>query len=363
MKVKDIIDCIEKLAPSEFQESYDNSGLIIGDAESKVYKALICIDVTERVIEEAIKNKCNLIVSHHPLIFNRINKITNDSSTGRSIIKAVQHNISVYAAHTNLDNVLGGINSIFCKKIGLINTKILTPRKGILKKLVTFCPVNKADTVRKALFDSGAGHIGNYDSCSYNINGNGTFRALENANPYVGKKGRLHVENEIRIETIFPGYLEKDILKALFKSHPYEEVAYDVYPLDNEFMKAGAGMIGELSKPLDVNDFLKRIKKIVGCSSIRYSELINLQVKKVAVCGGAGSFLIKDAISAGADIFITSDLKYHQFYEVEGRIIIADIGHYESEQIAKEILVDLLSKNFPTFAILVSREDKNPVHY
>ena len=363
MKVKDIIKCIENIAPLELQESYDNSGLIIGDAESKVSKALICIDVTENVIEEAIKNKCNLILSHHPLIFKKINKITNDHYTGRCIIKAVQHNISVYAAHTNLDSVKGGINSMLCEKIGLINTKILKSKKDILKKLVTFCPLNKADVVRKALFDCGAGHIGNYDSCSYNINGSGTFRALENANPYVGKKGKLHFENEIRIETIFPGYLEKIILKALFASHPYEEVAYDIYPLDNEFKQAGEGMIGELNKPMGVTDFLKHIKKITGCRSIRHSELTSKVIKKVAVCGGSGSYLIKDAISAGADMFITSDLKYHQFYETEGKIIISDIGHYESEQFVKDILVELLNKNFPTFAILVSREDKNPVHY
>jgi dinuclear metal center YbgI/SA1388 family protein len=363
MKIKDIIDCIEKLAPSMLQETYDNSGLIIGDHESKISKALICIDVTEKVMDEAIGNKCGLIISHHPLIFNDIKKITNTNATGRCITKAIKNNISIYAAHTNLDSVLGGVNSILCKKIGLINTKILKPKKNILKKLVTFCPIDKAGDVRKALFDSGAGHIGNYDSCSYNINGSGTFRALENTNPYIGEKGKLHFENEVRIETIYPEFLERNILKSLVASHPYEEVAYDIYPLTNDYNQVGEGMIGELNKAMDVKTFFANIKKCFSCKSIRHSEIISNEIKKVAVCGGSGSFLIKDAISSGADIFITADVKYHQFYETEGKIILADIGHYESEQFVKEILVDFLNKNFPTFAILVSREDNNPVHY
>jgi hypothetical protein len=269
----------------------------------------------------------------------------------------------VYAAHTNLDSVIGGVNSKLCEKLGLINTRILKPKTGILKKLVTFCPTDKADAVREALFESGCGHIGNYDSCSYNIPGTGTFRALEGSNPYVGEQGELHHEPETRIETIFPSYLEKQILKALFASHPYEEVAYDVYPLDNKYHRTGEGMIGELSNPMPTADFLEHIKTITGCKVIRHSAQVLNSVKKVAVCGGSGSFLIRDAITAGANIFITADMKYHQFYEAEGRIIIADIGHYESEQFVKEIFVDNLNKNFPTFAILVSREDNNPVYY
>jgi len=363
MKIKEITTCIEKLAPRELQEPYDNAGLIIGDAETEVSKALVCIDVAEKVIDEAVTNKCNLIISHHPLIFKGLTQINNKSYIGRCVIKAIQNNIAIYAAHTNLDSVIGGVNSKLCEKLGIINTRILKPKNDVLKKLVTFCPTDNADVVRKALFDSGCGHIGNYDSCSYNVHGSGTFRALEGSNPHVGEKDKLHYEPETRIETIFPAFLEKTILKALFKAHPYEEVAYDVYPLDNKYIRAGEGMIGELSKATGIDEFLKHIKSVSNCKVIRHSELTVKSIRKVAVCGGSGSFLVQDAIAAGADMFVTADMKYHQFSEAEGRIIIADVGHYESEQFVKEILVDYLNKNFPTFAILVSREDNNPVYY
>ena len=363
MKIKEITTCIEKLAPRELQEPYDNAGLIIGDAETEVSKALVCIDVAEKVIDEAVTNKCNLIISHHPLIFKGLTQINNKSYIGRCVIKAIQNNIAIYAAHTNLDSVIGGVNSKLCEKLGIINTRILKPKNDVLKKLVTFCPTDNADVVRKALFDSGCGHIGNYDSCSYNVDGSGTFRALAGANPYVGEKDKLHHEPETRIETIFPAYLEKQVLKALFVAHPYEEVAYDIYPLENKYNRVGEGMIGELSKAMGAEEFLKHIKAVTNCKVIRHSELTVKSINKVAVCGGSGSFLVHEAIAAGADMFITADMKYHQFSEAEGRIVIADIGHYESEQFVKEILVDYLNKNFPIFAILVSREDNNPVYY
>jgi dinuclear metal center YbgI/SA1388 family protein len=363
MKIKDIIQSIETLAPPALQESYDNAGLIIGDANCEFTKALICIDVTEKVIEEARKKDCNLIISHHPLIFGGISKITNNSYIGNCIIKAIQNNIAVYAAHTNLDNVINGVNSILCKKLGLINCRILKPRKNILKKLVTFCPIAQADKVRKALFDAGAGHIGNYDSCSFNVDGSGSFRALGNAKPFVGNINKLHFEKEVKIETVYPAYIEKKLLNALFSAHPYEEVAYDIYQLDNEYRNAGEGMIGELKKDTDAEIFLQQIKTITATGVIRHSEIIKKKIRKVAICGGAGGFLIKDALSAGADIFLTADLKYNQFFEGQSGLIIADIGHFESEQFAKEILVDFLYKNFPTFAFLISKTKTNPVYY
>ena len=363
MKIKEIIISLEKLAPLSLQESYDNAGLMIGNSDNELSKALITIDVTDKVIDEAIKKGCNLIISHHPLIFGNLSKITNGDITGKCIIKAIKHDIAIYAAHTNLDNVIGGVNFILCKKLELTNCKILKNKKNILRKLVTFCPTDKADEVRKALFDAGAGHIGNYDCCSFNSNGSGTFRALENANPYVGELNKLHFENEVKIETIYPSYIEKALLKALFASHPYEEVAYDIYPLENEFNMAGEGMIGELTKPTEVKLFFEKIKAILGLAVIRHSKIINTKVKSVAVCGGAGGFLMKDAISAGADIFLTADLKYHQFFETEEKIILADIGHYESEQFAKEILIDFLNKNFSTFAFLISKTITNPIYY
>ncbi|MFA5782338.1 MAG: Nif3-like dinuclear metal center hexameric protein [Bacteroidales bacterium] len=363
MKIKEIIGCIEKQAPLQLQESYDNSGLIIGSAETEVNKALICIDVTEEVINEAIADSCDIIISHHPLIFGGIKKISNSNSSGNCIIKAIRNEIAVYAAHTNLDNVQGGVNSILCQKLGLSDCKILKPQKNILKKLATFCPADKAEVVRKALFDAGAGHIGNYDCCSYNTEGYGTFRALENANPYIGEINKLHSENEVKIEIIYPVFVENDLLKALFASHPYEEVAYDIYPLENEYNKAGEGMIGELSEAKDCGSFLQEIKNILGTKTIRHSKIIKQMIKRIAVCGGAGGFLIKDALSANADILLTADLKYHQFFDTEDKIIIADIGHYESEQFAKEILYKIINENFPTFAVQISKVNSNPVFY
>lgn len=363
MKINEIINRLEQFAPSSLQESYDNCGLLVGDGETEVSKTLVSIDVTEEVIDEAARKGCNFVISHHPLIFGNITKISGKNATGRCIIKAVKNDIAIYAAHTNLDSIYGGVNSALCNKLGILNPEILRPKKNILKKLVTFCPSDKADIVRKALFEAGAGHIGNYDCCSFNSDGSGTFRALDNANPYVGGLNKLHFEKEIKIETIYPSFTENSILKALFASHPYEEVAYDLVPLANDFDNAGEGMTGELETAVETIKFLEKIKTTLGVGVIRHSEIIKKKVKKIAVCGGAGGFLIKDAVSAQADIFLTGDLKYHQFFDGGGKIIIADIGHFESEQYAKEILVDFLNKIFPTFAFFISKARTNPVYY
>jgi dinuclear metal center YbgI/SA1388 family protein len=363
MKIKEITSCLEIIAPLRLQESYDNSGLIIGNPEGEIKKALITLDVTEEVIDEAISQKCQLIIAHHPLIFGSLRKISEDDITGKCIIKAIKNSISIYVIHTNFDNVIGGVNTALCKKIGLKNCRILRPKKNILKKLVTFCPDKQAEKVRKALFDAGAGHIGNYDCCSYNTNGFGTFRALENTNPFVGEAFKLHKENEVRIETIFPGYMENKLLSALFKSHPYEEVAYDIYPLENSFSSVGEGMVGELEKEADLNDFLKKLKIKLKIPVIKHNALSGIRIKKVAVCGGSGSFLANDALAAGADIFLTSDIKYHQYFDHRNSLIIADIGHYESEQFSKEILYESLIKKFPKFAVLISDLVTNPVKY
>jgi dinuclear metal center YbgI/SA1388 family protein len=363
MQIHEITTYLESIASLSLQEPYDNSGLIIGNPGNAVSKALITLDVTEKVIDEAISKKCQLVIAHHPLIFGNISKIRSDDSIGKCIIKAIKNNISIYAIHTNFDNIDTGVNAVLCRKIGLSNCKILKPKKNILKKLVTFCPNQQADKVRKALFDAGAGHIGNYDSCSYNTEGLGTFRALENANPFVGKAFELHKEKEVRIETIFPDYNEKKIIKALLDSHPYEEVAYDIYPLENSFSKAGEGMIGELDKAIGINDFLGKLKQTLNIPVIKHNAVSNKKIKKVAVCGGAGSFLWKDALKSKADIFLTSDIKYHQFFEGGNSLIIADIGHYESEQFMKEILCEILNEKFPTFAVLISKVNTNPVKY
>lgn len=363
MRIKDIVKPLEEIAPVCLQESYDNSGLQIGYPDQEADKVLITLDITDEVVEEAIQKGCKLIISHHPLIFTGLKKITGKNYTERLVSKIIKNDIAVYAAHTNLDNAAQGINEILGKKLGLINLKILHPKKDLLRKLVTFCPTEHAEKVRTALFTAGAGHIGNYDSCSFNTPGTGSFRGLENSNPFTGETGKLHFENEIRIETIYPIYKEQDILKALFSSHPYEEVAYDIYPLNNTFSRVGAGMIGELEREADEIEFLKIIKKTIGAKIIRHSGLTGNKIRKVALCGGSGSFLIPEAVKAGADVYITGDIKYHDFFDAEKKILIADAGHFETEQFAKELIYSILIKNFPTFAVLISEINTNPISY
>ena len=363
MILKEITDYIELHAPLSLQESYDNAGLIIGDKYSETTGVLICIDITDEVLNEAIQKKCNLIISHHPLIFKGIKKLNGNNFTEKLIIKAIKNDIAIYAAHTNLDNIIKGVNSIIADKLGLKNIKILSPKNGLLKKLITFCPVKHLETVRTALFEAGAGSIGNYDSCSFNAVGKGTFRALENANPFVGELNQLHTEEEIKIETIFPSYLENKIIKALLASHPYEEVAYDIISLENDSFNIGAGVVGDLENEENTEDFLLKVKNSTNSSCIRHSKIIKNKIKKIALCGGSGSFLIKGAIASGADILITGDIKYHDFFEADDRIILADIGHYESEQFTKDLLSALLIKKFPNFAVFISDINTNPIFY
>ena len=363
MKLSEIISVIESFAPLAYQEAYDNAGLLLGSENMEIKKALITIDVTEEVINEAINVKANLIISHHPVIFNEIKKITGKTYTERIIIKAIRDNMAIYAAHTNLDNVMEGVNYKICQKLDLDNLRILSPVKGELRKIVTFVPLDHADKVRLAIFNAGAGQIGNYEQCSYNLEGFGTFKGSEETNPYAGEKGKLHIEKEIRIETIFPKAIQQKVVSAMIAAHPYEEVAYDIYPLDNSYANAGMGMIGELEKDTNELTFLKKIKSVFDIKTLKHTKLRNKNIKKVAVCGGSGSFLIKDAISADADIFITGDIKYHQFFDAYDNILIADVGHYESEQFTKEIFYELLKKKLPKFALHLSKVKTNPINY
>ena len=363
MKIKEITQLIEKFAPLPLQESYDNSGLLIGDPGTQASGALVTLDVTDEVVKEAVDHKFNLIIAHHPLIFKGLKKINSGNMIGRIVAGCIKNDIAVYAAHTNLDNVAGGVNRVITDKLGLKNVNILSGKPGQLRKLVVFVPEDHAQPVREAIFNAGAGHIGNYDSCSFNTPGNGTFRALEGADPFVGNMNELHFEKELRVEFIYPQYREKDILSALFRAHPYEEVAYDVYPLENSFSDVGSGMIGELEQPEETLKFLHRVKRTFGAGCIRHTAIVKDRIKKVAVCGGSGSFLIPNAIKAGADIYISGDIKYHEFFDADGRITIADIGHYESEQFTKELLMNLIKKNFSNFAVQISAVNTNPINY
>lgn len=362
-KLKEITNYFENLAPLSLQESYDNAGLIVGDANAEISSVLVTLDVTEEVVDEAINKKAQLIVAHHPIIFSGLKKITGKNYVERTIIKAIKNDIAIYAAHTNIDSVTGGVNSKICEKLQLDNCKILQPASGQLKKLVTFIPVDYSDKVRDAVFAAGAGTIGNYDSCGFTAEGSGSFRGGENSEPFVGEKGEIHNEKEVRFETIFPAYLQGKVIQALLNSHPYEEVAYDIYSLDNKFDKVGMGMIGSFATPKPEKDFLIQLKNTFNTGVIKHTALKNKEVKKVAVCGGSGSFLLKQAIAAGADFFVSGDFKYHEFFDAENKIVIADIGHFESEQFTKELFYELLTKKFPKFALHLSEANTNPVFY
>jgi dinuclear metal center YbgI/SA1388 family protein len=363
MLLKEITQYIESIAPLAFQESYDNAGLIIGAPDDEISGILITLDITEEILDEAISKKLNLVVCHHPVVFSGIRKLNGKSYIERCVAKAIKNDIAIYAAHTNLDSVFGGVNSKICEKLELQNCRILAPNPGLLKKLVTFVPTADAEKVRKAIFEAGAGHIGNYDSCSFNLTGNGTFRGNDQTNPYVGRKNQLHTEEEIRVETIFPKHIQGRVIQALLQAHPYEEVAYDIYPLDNEYNQAGIGMVGELSQPVEEMLFLKKLKTVFNCQTVKYTTLLGKPIQKVAVCGGSGSSYLNKAMAQKADIFISGDFKYHQFFDAEKQIIIADIGHYESEQFTKEVFYELLTKKFPKFAVHLSAFNTNPVSY
>ncbi len=361
--IKQITQTIEDFAPLSLQEDYDNAGLLVGNPDMEATSALLCIDVTENVIDEAIQKKCNLIISHHPFIFKGLKSITGKNEIEKCIIKAIKNNIAIYACHTNIDNISTGVSAKIAEKIGLKNTQVLEPQSGQLIKLVTFAPTNKANDVRNAIFEAGAGHIGHYDMCSYNLQGEGTFRASEGTNPYVGNIGELHTEPETRIETILPVYLKNKVLATLIKAHPYEEPAFDIYPLLNTTQQTGAGLVGELEIEEDEILFLNRLKQIFTVPCIKHSGLTDRKVKKVALCGGSGSFLISKAIAMQADIFITGDIKYHDYFMSENKLLIADIGHFESEQYTKEIFLEIITKKFPTFAAYYSEVNTNPINY
>lgn len=363
VKIKDVTDYLESIAPRSYQESYDNASLITGNASWEVKGILVTLDCIESVVDEAIAKGCNVIVAHHPIVFRGLKKLNGNGYVERTVIKAIKHDIAIYAIHTNLDNVYTGVNRKICEKIGLTNLKILAPKKETLGKLVTFIPTENADAVLAALHQAGAGQIGNYKNCSFRLEGTGTFMPTEEANPHIGERNKQEYVNEIRAEVIFPLHLEGKILAALRKAHPYEEVAYYLSTLLNENQEVGSGMIGELAIPAEPLAFLQGLKISMDLQVIRHTNIKHGPIKKVAVCGGAGSFLLPQAIQAGADIFVTADFKYHEFFDADGRIIIADIGHYESEVFTKELLQDVLSKKFSTFAIIFSETATNPISY
>ena len=363
MKIRDLIGAVEQFAAPELQEAYDNAGLITGNTGWECTGVLCTLDATPEVIAEARERGCNLVLAHHPILFKGLKRITGRDYVEQAIIAAIKNDIAIYAAHTNLDNVVLGVNDRIARKIGLTKTTILQPKKGTLRRLITFAPLDKAAGVREAVFAAGAGHIGKYSECSFNSEGVGTFKAGEGADPYVGEVGEQHQERESKIEIVYPFYLETQVVRALVDSHPYEEVAYDIFTMDNVHQGIGAGVVGELEQPMDEQAFLECLRAAFGTGTIRHTPLLGRPVKRVAVCGGAGAFLIRKALAAGADAYVTADVKYHEFFDAVGLTLLADIGHWESEQFTVDLLSELLLKKFPTFAVLKSSVNTNPVRY
>jgi dinuclear metal center YbgI/SA1388 family protein len=363
MIVQDVINHLEELSPLAYAEDFDNVGLLVGDKTAEVTGVLVTLDTIETVVDEAIAQNCNLIVSFHPIIFKGLKKITGTSYVERVVMKAIKHDISIFAIHTALDNAINGVNDMICEQLGLVNRKILIPQNATVKKLTTYVPKNELNKVRDALFQAGAGAIGNYDNCSFNVEGTGTFNGNEKSQPTKGQKGITQEEQEVKLSVIFAKHLQNSILQTLFKVHSYEEVAYEIVTLENKNQEIGMGMIGELPTPVDESSFLKDLKLKMKTSAIRHSQLLNKPIQKIAVLGGSGSFAISAAKAENADIFITADLKYHDFFQAENSILLADIGHYESEQFTKSLLVAYLTKKIPNFAIILSQKNTNPVKY
>ena len=362
-KIKDIANALEMFAPLPLQDGFDNAGLQIGLTEAEVTGVLLCLDVTEPVIDEAVASGCNLVVSHHPLIFSPLKRITGNNEVERCVIKALSSGIAVYSAHTNIDNAPGGVNFRIAEKLGLQNVRILVPKEDSLLKLAVYVPLSHADAVREVLFAAGCGKIGNYGSCSYNIEGTGTFHAPEECNPFCGEPGKFHKEHEVRIETIMPSYVKDNVVRALLEAHPYEEPAYDIYPLKNDWNTVGAGVIGELPEERDELEFLAEVKEKFSVGCIRHTALLDRKVKRIALCGGAGGSFAKAAMIAGAEMYITGEARYHDMFSYTGKMTLAVIGHYESEQYTMEIFQEIIEKSFPSIKVIKTTLDTNPVNY
>jgi dinuclear metal center YbgI/SA1388 family protein len=363
MKLKDLTSYLDSAIPLSFQEDYDNAGLQIGQPHKEVTSAIVCIDVTEEVISEAIATHCDLVVSHHPLIFKGIKSLTGKTYVERILFEAAKKDIAIYSAHTNLDMLSNGVSKKMAEKIGLKEVRVLAPLEKTLLKLVTYIPESHFKDVQSAIFEAGAGVIGNYDNCGFSTSGTGSFKGNEKTNPFRGERGRMHFENEIRFETILFTHLRNNVIKALLETHPYEEVAYDLYSLENNNAEIGLGCVGIFQEPVPEVDFLRLISSVFDARGIRHTDFTGRSVAKVALCGGSGASLLNDAIRCGADVFVTSDIKYHDFFKTENKIVLVDAGHFETEKFSVEILKDLIIKKFPKFAVRFSETNTNPINY
>lgn len=363
LRLRDIAAFLEEMAPPSLQESYDNTGWITGFPDAEAKGAIVCLDSTEAVIDEAIAQGCNLVIAHHPIVFSGLKKLTGRNYVERAVMKAIKHDIAIYAIHTNLDNVRHGVNKRMADRLGLVDTRILAPKADLLQKLVVFVPAKEAEVVAEAMWAAGAGSIGKYDECSFQSAGQGTFRPLEGAQPASGSVGHRSAEEEIRLEVLLPSYSASSVVRAMQRAHPYEEVAFDLVPLRNSWQDVGSGLIGRLPEPMAVNEFLHHVKSVFKAGVVRHTKSLHNHIETVALCGGSGSFLTRTAMSQSAHAYITADVKYHEFFDAEDQVLLADIGHYESEQYTIDLLSDWLAEKFPTFATRKTRVVTNPLNY
>ena len=363
MQVKDITSLIEKIAPLHYQEDYDNAGLIVGNSDMAVTGILLCLDSTERVVDEAIEMDCNLIIAHHPIVFKGLKKLNGKNYVESTLIKAIRHNVAIYAMHTNLDNMLqNGVNTKIAEKLELGRLKIIQPKLDTICKLLVYAPLENAESIKNALFESGAGHINNYSECSFESQGNGSFKPALTSNPKIGTPGQRENIQEIKIEVLLPRHLIASTLSNVRAIHPYEEVAYDLIQINNTNQTIGAGIYGDLTKPMDSKQFLKYIKEKLNLQVVRHTAF-EKPIKTVAICGGSGSFLIQNIKQIKADAYITADIKYHEFFDVENQYMLCDIGHYESEIYTLEIFFKEIKEKYPNFAVIFCKENTNPIQY
>ncbi len=348
MKIKKLISFLETIAPPVYQESYDNSGLIVGNPDEEIRGVLICLDSTEEILDEAFELGCNLIIAHHPIVFKGLKRFTGKTYVERVVMDAIKNDIAIYAIHTNLDNVYSkGVNAKIAEKLGLINTRILAPKKE-MRKLTAYVDPNFSEEVRNSIHNAGAGYLNS---------------SIGQSHASLGVSNIETTKAEVRLDFIFPLDLERKIMQAFFRSYPIENPPYEIIALENANNGIGAGMIGDLEEPIAESVFLKKLKRKMKAGVVRHTKLRNKRVRKVAVCGGSGGFLLKDAIRQNADVFVTADYKYHEFFDADGDIVIADVGHYESEQYTIELLHEIISQKFSIFAAHCTKVNTNPVKY
>ncbi len=363
MRIAEIIKVLETLAPLNRAEDFDNVGLLLGNKHAEATGVLVCHDALETVVDEAISKNCNLIVAFHPIIFSGLKSITGKNYVERSVMKMLKNDIALYAIHTALDNDSNGVNKYLADALGIIDCRFLMPKKNHLLQLVTYVPENEVEKVKNALFAAGGGHISNYSECSFSSVGMGTFKPEERAQPVIGAVGTRTEIPEMKIELLFERGQQVALLRALKEAHPYEEVAYQVYALENDSSNAGLGMIGNLTTEWSETDFLHLVKEKLQLPFLRHSAFTSKKIKLVALLGGSGSSGIQAAKNAGADAYITADLKYHDFFSAENQLLLIDAGHYETEQFIKSKIADFLKEKLPNFAIILANTNTNPVNY